>query len=155
MVEMSPWPQWPLLRLLRCIIALLYWLPWWFLHKVQTNSVFGCSWKPLISRASWSCLCHFPSAHSARYCGQRKLIADFAPHSVLCGCSMESELVCSSLRCHSACGVCSQPLYIFPSSDFEAHSTYEPTAPSIYLWSGKALSEWEELLAIYDAESFK
>lgn len=54
----SPWPQWPVLGLLRTIIALLYWLPWWFLHMHRAAkyklilSVFGCSWKPPISRPS-------------------------------------------------------------------------------------------------------
>lgn len=58
-------------------------------------------------------------------------------------------------RCHSAHGVCSQPVCISPISVLKVHSTCEPTIPNVCLWPGKPPSYWEELLAIHSAKGFK
>lgn len=62
--------------------------PWPFLHVHRvakykwSQSVFGCTWKPLISRPSYSCLCHFPIAYILQNYVQRQfrsLLAQIFP----------------------------------------------------------------------------
>lgn len=151
-------------------VAAFFWsillAPWPCLHVHRVSkyksihTMFGCTWKPLISRSSQSCLCHFPSAHAVQDYGQWK----FKPLPVqifrlsLCDIHVSWEVNWFAVHPRSNCKVCSHPVCMSTAdliSALEICSTYEPTVPNVCLWSEKVLSDWEELLAAYLAKGFK
>lgn len=118
--------------------------PWPFLHVHRvakykwSQSVFGCTWKPLISRPSYSCLCHFPIAYILQNYVQRQfrsLLAQIFPsQSVLYLHFMGNELETGSLSLQfSTWSLIPPHMHFYSMYSPSARGTSEPTVPNVCL----------------------